>query len=133
MIEVVAGIIIRKNRILLTQRSEASDFPYLFECPGGKVEPGEVWSVALWRELREELGVEANILDPEASFDFYPPILKNAVRVTFYKVNIGAQVPRPIVALGLCWFTADELMHLNMCPANDRFRKSLALMLKISG
>lgn len=132
MIEVVAGIIIRKNRILLTQRSEASDFPYLFECPGGKVEPGEWAHDALNRELMEELGIDAAVFDAEATFEFHPPICKTPARVTFYSVDIGLQTPRPIVALGLCWFTADELLHLNMCPANDRFRKSLALMVKIS-
>lgn len=38
MIEVVSGVIIQKGRILLTQRREEQDFPFTWECPGGKVE-----------------------------------------------------------------------------------------------
>lgn len=59
VIEVVAGIITRDNRLLLAQRGHQSDQPGLWEFPGGKVEVGETQAAALQRELLEELGIVA--------------------------------------------------------------------------
>src|SRR5271156_3465551 len=56
MIEVVSAVIIRKGRILLTQRREDKDFAFTWECPGGKVDGNESHHDALRRELKEELG-----------------------------------------------------------------------------
>ncbi len=58
-LDVVAAIIERDGKILLAQRPEDGDQPGLWEFPGGKVESGESQPAALIRELREELGIEA--------------------------------------------------------------------------
>jgi 8-oxo-dGTP diphosphatase len=57
-IEVVAGLIVEHGRVLICQRSAASEFPLKWEFPGGKVEIGENPPEALRRELREELAIE---------------------------------------------------------------------------
>ena len=56
-IEVVAAIMINKERILCVQRG-AGRFEYIsgkWEFPGGKVEPDEALDEAVAREIREEL------------------------------------------------------------------------------
>ena len=53
-IEVVAAIIRRGNEIFATQRGYG-EFKDWWECPGGKIEPGESPRQALVREIREEL------------------------------------------------------------------------------
>ncbi|WP_162838551.1 pyrimidine (deoxy)nucleoside triphosphate diphosphatase [Trabulsiella odontotermitis] len=58
-IDVVAAIIERDGKILLAQRPPHTDQPGLWEFAGGKVEAGETQPEALIRELREELGIEA--------------------------------------------------------------------------
>lgn len=58
-IDVVAAIIERDGKILLAQRPPHADQPGLWEFAGGKVEAGETQPEALIRELREELGIEA--------------------------------------------------------------------------
>jgi len=58
-IEVVAAIIEQDGKILLAQRPSHADQAGMWEFAGGKVEAGESQSQALVRELREELGIEA--------------------------------------------------------------------------
>jgi 8-oxo-dGTP diphosphatase len=60
MIKVAVGIIVRKNSdILLCQRKPHLPYPLKWEFPGGKVIAGETMEECLYRELREELGINA--------------------------------------------------------------------------
>lgn len=55
---VVAGVLVRADRVLLGHRSpERRWYPDVWDLPGGRVEPGESELQALARELQEELGV----------------------------------------------------------------------------
>lgn len=58
---VAAALILRDDEILIGQRRDDQPMPHLWEFPGGKIEPGETSEQALARELREELGIEAEI------------------------------------------------------------------------
>ena len=66
-IEVVAAIIIYNEQILCMQRDKAKyDYiSYKFEFPGGKIEDGETKTVALMRELREEMNICVQISDED--------------------------------------------------------------------
>jgi 8-oxo-dGTP diphosphatase len=58
---VVAGLIQHANTLLICQRRRGAAFELKWEFPGGKVEPGETPAEGLRRELREELGIDAEI------------------------------------------------------------------------
>jgi len=128
---VVSGIIVRNGRALLTQRDPArSSYPWMWESPGGKVEHGESDHGALARELREELGVSAVVwpeelavidLDPGGPFHVQGPL-----RVTLFNVSIGDQHPQPLQSIGIGWFSAAEMMGLQLLPANAAYRHELA-------
>jgi mutator protein MutT len=60
-IKLVAAVIEREGRYLITQRRPTAVLPGLWEFPGGKVEPGETDESALKRELRERVGVEVEV------------------------------------------------------------------------
>lgn len=54
----VAGLLVRGNRVLLCHRSESRRwYPSLWDLPGGHVEARETPGAALVRELEEELGI----------------------------------------------------------------------------
>jgi len=54
-IEVVAAVIERDGKLLITRRPEGSHLSGLWEFPGGKPQPGETFEQALRREIAEEM------------------------------------------------------------------------------
>jgi 8-oxo-dGTP diphosphatase len=56
-VRVVAAMLERDGRYLITQRRPEARLPLLWEFPGGRVEEGETDAAALARELREEMGI----------------------------------------------------------------------------
>jgi 8-oxo-dGTP diphosphatase len=64
MKQVAAGLIVRENKLLICQRTKHQPMPLKWEFPGGKIEEGEDYHIALRRELEEELGIDA-VIGPE--------------------------------------------------------------------
>jgi 8-oxo-dGTP diphosphatase len=60
-IRVVAAILERDGRYLITQRRATAVLPLMWEFPGGRVEDGEMDAHALKRELRHRLGGEIEV------------------------------------------------------------------------
>ncbi len=52
-----------EGRYLITQRPPKATLPLLWEFPGGRVEEGESDEQALAREIREEMGVDVQVMD----------------------------------------------------------------------
>ena len=72
MIDVVAGIIKREDKILIARRKPGSHLEGHWEFPGGKVEEGEKPEQTLVRELKEELAIETKTeaFVAESVFDY---------------------------------------------------------------
>ncbi len=58
LVHVVAAIICRGDEVLVCRRAPHVGQAGRWEFPGGKVEPGEETTLALTREIREELDVD---------------------------------------------------------------------------
>lgn len=62
MLHVTCAIILFKNKILVTQRSEYMKLPLKWEFPGGKLEKGENEEHCIVREIKEELNINISPL-----------------------------------------------------------------------
>jgi 8-oxo-dGTP diphosphatase len=119
---VTAGVIIEQGKVLVTQRKEDSPHGLLWEFPGGKVKEEEEPREALRRELREELGIEAEVgRILEAVFHPDP----NPIFLLAYRCRRDQGVLKPLGCHDLRWVGISELKRLVMPPADDPIRKQL--------
>jgi A/G-specific adenine glycosylase len=61
--QVAAGIISKGNQLLIAQRPAKGMLGGLWEFPGGKQEEGETLEECIVREIREELGIEIEVVE----------------------------------------------------------------------
>ena len=59
--DVVAAIIIKNDKYFIAQRNKNKHMGLSWEFPGGKVEIGETFEIALKREIKEELNINIAI------------------------------------------------------------------------
>jgi len=72
VVEVVAAVIRKDNKILATQRGYG-EFKGGWEFPGGKLEEGETKEQALIREIKEELNADIKVEDYICTVEYdYP-------------------------------------------------------------
>ena len=112
---VVAAVVVRDGRVLLTRRNEGTHLAGMWEFPGGKIEPGEEPPAALVREIGEELGVSAAIGAPFA-FNYHAYPGKRVLLLTYLVELAGS--PQPLGCAEIGWFTSGEIGRLET-PAAD--------------
>jgi len=121
---VVAALIERRGRVLLSQRRADQSFGLSWEFPGGKVEPGEDPRDALVREIREELACAVRVGDvvdvvfyPYPAFDLVMPVYRaTVVGGTVQAVQVGA----------FAWVPRSLLTKMTMPPADLPLARKLA-------
>ena len=122
---VVAALIRREARILMSRRRADQPMPLLWEFPGGKIEPGESPEAALAREVMEELGclvsvdrVEEVVFHPYEAFDLL---------MLVYRCRITGGEPRALAVAEIAWVAANELPRLELLPADYPLAERLAM------
>ncbi|HEY5996359.1 MAG TPA: (deoxy)nucleoside triphosphate pyrophosphohydrolase [Candidatus Deferrimicrobiaceae bacterium] len=114
---VTCGIIERDGKVLCTRRSATMSLPLKWEFPGGKINEGESPAECLRRELREELGIEAEIGSslppvthayPDLSVTLYPFLCRIApgVSITLHEHDRAV------------WLDPEELPSLDWAEAD---------------
>ena len=105
---VVGAALLHGGRLLAARRSAPPELAGRWELPCGKVEPGETAEQALVRELREELGVEAEPL--ERLPGEWPLRAGLVLWVWTARLAEGSAPPRPLQDHdALCWLSPTEV------------------------
>jgi 8-oxo-dGTP diphosphatase len=114
---VVAGVMARDGRVLITQRRADQALPLQWEFPGGKVEPGEAPVAALARELAEEIGVTVEVGRIwDVLFHAYPAF---DLVMLVYSCRIVGGEPRAVEVADVAWVPPGELARWDILPADQ--------------
>lgn len=125
----VAAVIRRAGRILITRRHGHAERGGQWEFPGGKVEPGEGELAALRREILEELDCEVAVGALLARTVHRYSDLE--VELAFFACEIPAGTePRLIGAAAMHWAEPDRLADHDFCEAD---RPVLAVLAGFTG
>jgi 8-oxo-dGTP diphosphatase len=123
-IQVAAAVIESEGRILIGQKKRGSRHPLKWEFPGGKIEPGETAAMALQRELREELAIDAVIGEELDRYDVqYPgaPLL----RLFFFRVTEFKGEPQNLVFEQIVWERPARLLTYDFLEGDIAFVRKL--------
>ena len=113
---VVAAIIEKNERFLVTRRQPGVHLEGFWEFPGGKVDTGETHAEALRREIREELDTDAipDALVLRTSHDYD----ERSIELFFYRCQLEGE-PRPQLGQEMRWVPKEELSSLGFPPADE--------------
>jgi 8-oxo-dGTP diphosphatase len=116
-IRVVAAVIAKDERYLVTQRRPTAVLPLLWEFPGGKVEIGETDLEALKREVKHRVGVDiepgAQISSVAHAYEHY------TVELHLYDCRITAGQPSAVNVHQFRWVESDDFDRLPFTPADE--------------
>ena len=123
LVNVVAAVIQREGRYLITQRSEGTHLAGLWEFPGGKVDQTEAPETALRRELREELGVDSTVGELIETVTWTYP--EKTVRILFFRCTLHGQ-PCPHEGQEMRWADGQTLSTYTFPDADRRLVERLS-------
>ena len=130
---VAAAVLVERGRVLLTQRKRGTHLEGLWEFPGGKVEEGEDPRDALARELREEIGIDAEVGEiVDVTFHRYEA---KSVLLLFYATTRRAGSPEPsaIDVAAIEWGDATALDPARFPPADVAVLAKVRALIRASG
>jgi 8-oxo-dGTP diphosphatase len=126
MLTVVAGLIHSDGKLLVCQRKRGTSFGMMWEFPGGKVKTGESHVQALARELKEELGTNAEIGPEVYRTRHRYDELKEPIELIFFRAEIDPNAVRNLVFERIEWRTPASLPELQFLPADKELIEMLA-------
>jgi mutator protein MutT len=112
---VVAAVIEKDGRFLVTRRPRGVHLAGMWEFPGGKIDPHETHENALRREIREEL--ESDVAVGDLILETTHAYEDQTVTLYFYRCSLTG-APRALLGQEMRWAARDELPHMGF-PAAD--------------
>ena len=117
VIRVVAAVIEREGRYLITQRKPSASYPLLWEFPGGRVEDAETDEQALAREVLHRLGVSVEV-GQLVSFVRHP-YERYTIELHLYECRLASGQPSNRNVFDFAWVQSDEFEHYPFTPADE--------------
>jgi mutator protein MutT len=116
-IDVAIAVVLEAGKILICQRKSDDSFGGFWEFPGGKTEEGETIENCLLRELREELDLAVEPVEP------LTPIVHNYPHVHLtlhpFLCRRVAGEPKLIECQKIEWIAPTSLRDFRFPPANE--------------
>jgi len=126
MIKVAVGIMRLGSQVLVCQRKRTSRYPLKWEFPGGKFEEGETAEQCLFRELQEELSIEANIGEEFLHQQWeYPD--SGSFEIFYHHIPSYSGFIRNNVFEQIRWTTLDDLPSFDILEGN---KEAVTLLVK---
>ena len=116
-IRVVAALVERDGRYLITQRRENAGLPLLWDFPGGRVEHGETDDAALVREVSERLGASVEV-GQLISFVNHP-YDRYAVDLFLYECKLLSDKLECRAVRDYAWVTSKEMESYSFTPVDE--------------
>ena len=117
MISVTCAVIRNEeNEILVVQRGEATDHPFKWEFPGGKLAPEETEEECIIREIDEELSIGVVICGqlPEVEYDYG----HKQIKLIPFICDTLDELPFLSEHLAFRWVTANDLLSVDFSEAD---------------
>jgi 8-oxo-dGTP diphosphatase len=122
-IVVTAAVVERNGEYLVTRRLRGTHLEGIWEFPGGKCEDGETHEASLLRELREELGCDADVGAKLLRVAHEYP--ERTVELHFFRCELKGD-PQPLLGQEIRWAARTELRGLEFPPADAELIRMLA-------
>lgn len=116
MIKVVAAIIEKDGEFLLCKRGPGGNCPFLWEFPGGKIEPGESPFDAIKREIREELSAEIEPFEVFEEYSYSYP--DREIYFYFIRAKLLSDEILPTFHVDTKWIKPHDKAIFELCPAD---------------
>lgn len=117
LIRVVAAVIQKNERYLITQRRPNAVLPLMWEFPGGRVEEGEQDADALRREVLERLGADIEV---GALISFVShPYEHYTVDLHLYECKLKSENLHAKAVNDFKWVTSSEFDQYTFTPADE--------------
>jgi len=117
MINVTCAVIRNEeDEILVVQRGEATDHPFKWEFPGGKLAPEETEEDCIIREIDEELSIEVVICGqlPEVEYDYG----HKQIKLIPFICDTLDELPFLSEHLAFRWVAANDLLSVDFSEAD---------------
>lgn len=116
-IRVVAAVLERDGKYLITQRRSTAVLPHMWEFPGGRVEEGETDQSALERELRHRLG--ASIAVGKLISFVSHPYEHYVVDLFLYECTLTSETLDALAVNAFKWVASGDFDQYPFTPADE--------------
>jgi len=119
---VLGGVVVKDGKVLILQRQKDEDiYPNMWELPSGKREESESSEAALLREVREESGLEVEIVAPVSTFEYRiekPDEIQDCTQFNFLVKPVSSkEIVLSDEHQAFAWVTPAELERYDLTEA----------------